>query len=69
MITAQKIDAKQIEHISIDVNTDVTEIVEEVADTVVGVTNLQTVRDFWSTTETTKETGTGSGVIYKKQGG
>ena len=56
----------QSEQISFDVTTDITETVEKVADSVVGVTNLQTVRDFWSTAETTRETGTGSGVIYKK---
>ena len=39
----------QTERISLDVNTDITDIVEKVADSVVGVTNLQTVRDFWST--------------------
>lgn len=58
----------QKEQISFDVSTDITETVEMVADAVVGVTNLQTVRDFWSTTETTRESGTGSGVIYKKAG-
>ena len=36
------------ERVSMDINTDVTDIVSEVADTVVGITNLQTVRDFWS---------------------
>ncbi len=56
------------EQISVGVNSDVTEIVAKVADSVVGVTNLQTVHDFRSTTETTRETGSGSGVIYKKQG-
>ena len=56
----------QTEQISVDVIDGLTDIVEKVADSVVGVTNLQTVRDFWSTTETTKEAGTGSGVIYKK---
>ncbi len=54
---------------SIDIDTDITDIVGEVAGTVVGVTNLQTVRDFWSSSEMTRETGTGSGVIYKKQDG
>ena len=49
-------------------STDITETVEKVTDSVVGVTNLQTIRDFWSTSETTRETGTGSGVIYKKEG-
>lgn len=57
------------ERVSVDINTDVTDVVGEVADTVVGITNLQTVRDFWSSTETTRETGSGSGVIYKKEGG
>ncbi|MGG0668925.1 trypsin-like peptidase domain-containing protein [Lederbergia citrisecunda] len=56
------------ERISVDINTDITDIVSEVTDTVVGITNLQTVRDFWSTSETTRETGSGSGVIYKKEG-
>lgn len=56
------------ERVSVDINTDVTDIVSEVTDTVVGITNLQTVRDFWSSTETTRETGSGSGVIYKKEG-
>lgn len=58
----------QTEQISFDVTTDITKTVEKVTDAVVGVTNLQTVRDFWSTSETTRETGTGSGVIYKKEG-
>ncbi|MDN4608922.1 S1C family serine protease [Sporosarcina highlanderae] len=57
------------ERVSVDINTDVTDIVGQVADTVVGITNLQTVRNFWSSTETTRETGSGSGVIYKKEGG
>lgn len=56
------------EQFSVDINTDVTDVVGEVADTVVGITNLQTVRDFWSSTETTRESGSGSGVIYKKVG-
>ncbi|MBB4826971.1 serine protease Do [Sporosarcina luteola] len=58
----------QSERVSVDINTDITEIVDDVADAVVGITNLQTVRDFWSASETTRETGTGSGVIYKKEG-
>lgn len=62
-------DVKQTEQISVEVTNDLTEIIDEVIDSVVGVTNLQTVRDFWSTTETSREAGTGSGVIYKKQDG
>ncbi|AMQ04514.1 2-alkenal reductase [Sporosarcina psychrophila] len=64
----QKVDAMQTERISLDVNNDVTDIVEKVADSVVGVTNLKTISDPWSPVETTRETGSGSGVIYKKQG-
>lgn len=64
----QKVDAMQTERISLDVNNDVTDIVEKVADSVVGVTNLKKISDPWSPVETTTETGSGSGVIYKKQG-
>ncbi|MFD1204287.1 S1C family serine protease [Sporosarcina contaminans] len=60
--------ALQKEQLSVDINTDITEIVGEVTDAVVGITNLQTVRDFWSSSEMTRETGSGSGVIYKKSG-
>lgn len=56
----------QEERVDLDIHTDVTEIVDKVANSVVGVTNLQTVRDVWSSSEITQETGTGSGVIYKK---
>lgn len=66
--TDQKAGEMQTERVSFDVNNDVTDIVGKVADSVVGVTNLKTDRDIWSTTETTRETGSGSGVIYKKQG-
>ncbi len=59
----------QTERISLDINTDITDIVGEVADAVVGVSNIQTVRDFWSTGEKTAERGTGSGVLYKKSDG
>ena len=64
-----KNDIVQQERVSIDINTDITDIVGTVKDAVVGVTNLQSVRDFWSSSETTRERGTGSGVIYKKQNG
>lgn len=57
------------EQVDINIHTDITDIVGEVADSVVGVTNLQTVRDVWSFSEEKQETGTGSGVIYKKSNG
>ncbi|WP_432362706.1 S1C family serine protease [Sporosarcina sp. UB5] len=55
------------ERVSVDIHTDITDVVSEVTDAVVGITNLQTVRDFWSSAETTRQ-GSGSGVIYKKEG-
>lgn len=64
----QKADIMSTERISLDVTSDVTDIVEKMADSVVGVTNLKTISDPWSPVETTRETGSGSGVIYKKQG-
>lgn len=67
--TLKNQDAMQAERVNFDIHTDVTDVVDEVANSVVGVTNLQTVRDIWSSSEMTRETGTGSGVIYKKADG
>lgn len=55
------------EPVSLDVSTQITDIVERVSPAVVGVTNIQTRSDFWQEGETS-EAGTGSGVIYKKDG-
>ncbi|MGG3800399.1 S1C family serine protease [Metabacillus fastidiosus] len=49
-------------NISVNVNTAVTEIVNQVSDAVVGVVNIQEA-GFWNEKG---EAGTGSGVIYKK---
>ena len=54
------------QQVSIEVSTQITEIVEEVSPAVVGVTNIQRRADFWQQGETDSEAGTGSGVIYKK---
>jgi len=51
-------------NVSVNVNSAITEIVDDVSDAVVGVVNLQQA-DFWNETG---EAGTGSGVIYKKEG-
>lgn len=59
--------ATQEERLSLAIHTDVTDVVGKVANSVVGVTNLQTVQDIWSSSEMTRETGTGSGVIYKRK--
>lgn len=54
------------QQVSVEVSTQITEIVEEVSPAVVGVTNIQRRADFWQQGETDSEAGTGSGVIYKK---
>lgn len=52
---------------NVDVSTQVTEVVNEVSSSVVGVTNVQQSSDFWAQQENS-EAGTGSGVIYKVEG-
>lgn len=54
--------------ISLDVSTRITEVVNVVSPTVVGITNIQHQADFWEQQEAS-EAGTGSGVIYKKEDG
>lgn len=55
---------KVIQKVSVNVESDITKAVEKVSDAVVGVTNIQS-SNFWVGST---EAGTGSGVIYKKQG-
>ena len=55
--------------VSMDISSEITDVVGDVANAVVGITNIQTVQDFWSSTTSTQEAGSGSGVIYKKEGG
>jgi len=52
---------------TVDVSTQITEVVENVTPTVVGVTNIQSQNDFWNQQQLEEgiEAGTGSGVIYK----
>lgn len=54
------------ERVSLDVETDITKAVDIAADAVVGITNIQEV-SFWGRSSS-QEAGTGSGVIYKKEG-
>ncbi|AIF45016.1 S1C family serine protease [Virgibacillus sp. SK37] len=55
--------------VNVDVNTQITEVVEKVSPAVVGVVNLQRQGDFWQQQQEDQEAGTGSGVIYKKKDG
>jgi serine protease Do len=62
----QKIVQRQV---SYDVNTNTTKAVDKAADAVVGINNIQS-SSFWSDNGDSSEeaAGTGSGVIYKKEG-
>ncbi|WP_404348631.1 S1C family serine protease [Sutcliffiella horikoshii] len=64
--------AAEIRNVSVNVTSGVTEAVDNVAEAVVGVINLQNA-SFWNDTEAETdeegEAGTGSGVIYKKENG
>lgn len=60
-------DGNTTQKVSVDVETDVTKAVDKAADSVVGITNLQS-SDFWADETVAEEAGTGSGVIYKKSG-
>ncbi|WP_044340246.1 S1C family serine protease [Rossellomorea aquimaris] len=58
------------QNVSVDVTTDVTKAVEKAGDSVVGITNIQS-QSFWGQGEgqtQDQQAGTGSGVIYKKEG-
>jgi serine protease Do len=53
--------------VDVDVTTQVTEVVEQVTPSVVGVTNIQRQQHFWQE-DGSAEAGTGSGVIYRVEG-
>ena len=63
---------KQVnQNVSVDVTTSVTKAVDKASDTVVGISNIQRTT-FWDQTggeSSSAEAGTGSGVVYKKDGG
>lgn len=67
--TKSKDTTQQTQQLSVDVTTDVTDAVEKVSSAVVGITNIQSVTNFWNQSEATQDAGTGSGVIYKKENG
>jgi serine protease Do len=54
-------------NVSLEVETGVTKAVDKAGDAVVGITNIQST-GFWSEQGGSQEAGTGSGVIYKKEG-
>src|SRR5690625_1198510 len=57
------------EQVTVEVSTQITDIVDKVSPAVVGVTNIQRQTDFWNIQGQESEAGTGSGVIYNINGG
>lgn len=57
-----------VQNLNVDVSTQITDIVVDVAPAVVGVVNIQSQSTFWQQDQS-GEAGTGSGVIYKKENG
>ncbi|WP_102335232.1 S1C family serine protease [Salimicrobium jeotgali] len=55
--------------VDVDVNTQITDIVDKVRPAVVGVVNMQSRTNFWDQPSDPQQAGIGSGVIYKKQDG
>lgn len=60
--------ANHVEGVSQIVSTDITEVVENVSDAVVGVSNIQETQQNPFMAGESSEAGVGSGVIYKKEG-
>ncbi|WP_146814612.1 S1C family serine protease [Halobacillus faecis] len=66
----QELTGGTTKNVQLDVSTQITEVVEKVTPSVVGVVNLQTRQDFWQQEgDSAQQAGVGSGVIYKKQDG
>lgn len=59
--------AVETRNVAVNVETDITKAVDKAADAVVGISNIQGT-GFWEGSND-QEAGTGSGVIYKKEGG
>ncbi|VDG89575.1 Serine protease Do-like HtrA [Lysinibacillus sphaericus] len=62
-------DSGSSKQVSVDIDSDLTGVVEKSTDAVVGITNLQRGQDFWTQSDTPQAIGTGSGVLYKKANG
>lgn len=69
--TENKVDSAKTENVAVDVSSDVTKAVEKAGDSVVGISNIQS-QSFWGQSgndgSQTQEAGSGSGVIYKREG-
>lgn len=59
----------EVRNMKVDVATQITDVVDSVTPSVVGVNNIQHNEDYWETQEEDPELYTGSGVIYKRGDG
>ncbi|GGK30185.1 putative serine protease YyxA [Caldalkalibacillus thermarum] len=59
----------QYQRTSVEVTSDITEVVEKVSDAIVGVVNIQQTADFFQQDIRNVERGTGSGIIFEKKDG
>lgn len=59
--------AVETRNVSLNVDTDITKAVDKAGDAVVGISNIQET-GFWHGGSADQEAGTGSGVVYKKEG-
>jgi len=57
----------EVRNVNVDITTQITDIVDDVSEAVVGVVNIQN-QSIFGRQPTTNEAGTGSGVIYKVEG-
>ncbi|SDJ56977.1 S1C family serine protease [Salimicrobium halophilum] len=55
--------------VDVDVTTQITEVVDKVKPSVVGVVNMQSQTNFWEQPSDPQQAGIGSGVIYKQEEG
>ncbi|MDQ0338049.1 serine protease Do [Caldalkalibacillus uzonensis] len=61
--------ATQVQQTSVEVTSDITEVVEKVSEAIVGVVNIQQTTDFFQQNIRDVERGTGSGVVFEKKDG
>lgn len=66
----QELTGGTTKNVQLDVRTQITDVVDKVMPSVVGVVNIQTQENFWQeNNDSARQGGVGSGVIYKKEDG
>ncbi|QAS52913.1 S1C family serine protease [Halobacillus litoralis] len=65
----QNLTGNTTKNVELDVKTQITDVVEKVTPSVVGVVNIQSQENFWQQNNSSHQGGVGSGVIYKKEDG